>query len=289
MSQPASSDPTSSDDVAIWVDGRLVSPLEPSLRADDHALVGDGAFEAIRVIDGRPFALTRHLTRLERSLAPLGIDLDLDAATAATRALMATPAAHRSRAWLRITVTGGSAPMGTGGVGITPTMVAAVAPMAAWPATTDVVIAPWVRNERGPTTGLKTISYASNVIAYRFARARGADEAIFANTQGQLCEGSGSNVVLALDGRLVTPTLTAGCLPGVTRELLLEWLPDCLEECDVPADELARTPEAFLTSTSRNVHPIAHVDGTRLTEAPGPLTRHAAEVWQRCEARDSDP
>ena len=88
-----------------------------SCDADDHALVGDGAFEAIKVLDARPFALTRHLTRLQRSLEPLGIELDLDAVHAAVAALMATPQARVSPSWLRITVTGGSAPMGTGSVG----------------------------------------------------------------------------------------------------------------------------------------------------------------------------
>jgi branched-chain amino acid aminotransferase len=71
--------PNAAAKIAMWVDGRLVAPGEPALAADDHALVGDGAFEAIKVIDGRPFALTRHLDRLGHSLQPLGIELDLDA------------------------------------------------------------------------------------------------------------------------------------------------------------------------------------------------------------------
>ena len=281
-------DPGVAGPMVLWVGGRLVAPHEPVLRADDHALVGDGAFEAIKVVDGRPFALTRHLARLQRSLEPLGIDVDLDEVHAAVRALMATDQAQVSPSWLRITVTGGSAPMGTGAVGLTPTIVGAVAPMAPWPPTTDVVIAPWRRNEFGPTAGLKTISYADNVIANRFAHAAGADEAVFANTRGQLCEGTGTNIVVAVDGRLVTPTLAAGCLAGVTRELLLEWLPD-LEEFDVPVEVLGEASEAFLTSTSRNVHPIRRVEGSPLTGAPGPLTQHAREVWERNAARDIDP
>jgi branched-chain amino acid aminotransferase len=274
--------------MVMWVDGRIVAPHEPVLRADDHALVGDGAFEAIKVIDGQPFALTRHLDRLHRSLEPLGIDLDRERVLTAVEALMATPQATVSPSWLRITVTGGSAPMGTGSVGLQPTLVAAVAPMAPWPATTDVVIAPWRRNEHGPTTGLKTISYADNVIAYRYAHANGADEAVFANTGGQLCEGTGTNVVVAVDGRLVTPTLASGCLAGVTRELLLEWVPEIAER-DVPAEVLLEASEAFLTSTSRNVHPIRRVGTTQLAAAPGPLTRHAIDVWQRMSAQAIDP
>ncbi|HEX6659375.1 MAG TPA: aminotransferase class IV, partial [Ilumatobacter sp.] len=208
LTAPTIAEPTVSGPMVTWVDGRIVAPDEPVLRADDHALVGDGAFEAIKVVDGRPFALTRHLTRLRRSLEPLGIALDEDAVRAAVQALMATGQARVSPSWLRITVTGGSAPIGTGAVGVRPTIIGAVAPMAPWPPTTDVVAAPWRRNEYGPATGLKTISYADNVIAHRYAHAQGADEAVFANTRGQLCEGTGTNVVLAVDGRLVTPTLS---------------------------------------------------------------------------------
>jgi branched-chain amino acid aminotransferase len=274
--------------MVMFVDGRIVAPDEPVLRADDHALVGDGAFEAIKVLDGQPFALTRHLDRLHRSLAPLGIELDRDQVHTAIAALMATPQAAVSPSWLRITITGGSAPMGTGSVGTRPTLVAAVAPMAPWPPTTDVIIAPWRRNEFGPTTGLKTISYADNVIAYRYAHANGADEAVFANTRGQLCEGTGTNVVLAVDGALVTPTLASGCLAGVTRELLLEWVPE-IEERDVPVEALAEASEAFLTSTSRNVHPIRRVGEQELVAAPGPLTRHAIDAWERNSAKGIDP
>jgi branched-chain amino acid aminotransferase len=274
--------------IVMWVDGRIVAPDEPVLRADDHALVGDGAFEAIKVVDGRPFALTRHLARLHRSLAPLGIEFDADTIRAAVDALMATEQARASPSWLRITVTGGSAPMGTGAVGTRPTVIGAVAPMAPWPPTTDVVVAPWKRNEYGPTTGLKTISYADNVIAHRYARSQGAHEAVFANTRGQLCEGTGTNIVLAVDGKLVTPPLSSGCLAGVTRELLLEWMPE-IEQRAVPVEALAVASEAFLTSTSRNVHPIRCVDRSELAAAPGPLTQHALAVWERNAARDIDP
>ena len=157
--------------------------------------------------------------------------------------------------------------------------------MAPWGPTANVVVAPWARNEHGPTAGLKTISYADNVIAYRYAHTEGADEAIFANTQGQLCEGTGSNVMIAVGDTLITPTLAAGCLAGVTRGLLLEWMPD-LEQRDVPIGELGT---AFLTSTSRDVHPIATVNSNSLSDAPGPLTKHAMDVWHRCAARDIDP
>lgn len=266
------------DEMVFWVDGRIVARGELVLRPDDHALVGDGVFEAIKLLDGRPFAFTRHLERLAASAVPLGLPVDLAAVREAVAEILTTEQAKVSPSWLRITVTGGSAAMGTAGIGTSPTVIAAIAPMAAWGPVSNVVIAPWTRNETGATAGLKTISYAENVIATRFAHRSHADDAIFANTKGMLCEGTGSNVFVEVDGQLCTPSPASGCLAGVTQRLLLDWMPEIVVR-DVPIAALAAAQEAFLTSTSRDVHPIATVDGKALPAAPGPLTRRAMDVW----------
>jgi len=273
---------------AYWVDGSVVADGAVALRPDDHGLVGDGAFEAIKIIDGRPFALTRHLRRLRHSAGALCITVDEDAIRAGIAALAGAEAVRAHNCWLRVTVTGGSSPMGTGCVGTHPTVVVAVAPMAPWGPTCDVAIVEWTRNETGATAGLKTISYAENVIALRAAHTRGADEAIFANTQGNLCEGTGSNVFLDVDGQLVTPPLSSGCLAGVTRELLLENCPGLIE-AEIPSAALAGAKEAFLTSTSRDVHPVRTVDGRPLAAAPGPLTRQAMASFAGIVERTMDP
>ncbi|MCE9621017.1 MAG: aminotransferase class IV [Actinomycetia bacterium] len=264
--------------MVFWVNGQLVDRNELVLRPDDHALVGDGVFEAIKLIGGKPFALTRHLDRLAASAVPLDLPVDLAAVRAAVAEILTTEQAQVSPSWLRVTVTGGSAAMGTAGVGTSPTIIAAIAPMAAWGPSCNVVIAPWTRNEGGATAGLKTISYAENVIATRYAHRNHADDAIFANTKGMLCEGTGSNVFVVYEGRLCTPSPASGCLAGVTQRLLLDWMPE-IEVRDVPIEALANAEEAFLTSTSRDVHPIATVDGKPLKAAPGPLTQKAMEVW----------
>jgi len=153
--------------------------------------------------------------------------------------------------------------------------------------TADVVVVPWPRNERGALSGLKTTSYGENVVALARAVAAGADEAIFANTVGALCEGTGSNVVVGVGGRLVTPPLRSGCLAGVTRALVLEVC-DVVED-DLPLDALTAADEAFLTSTTREVQAIARVDGAPLAAAPGPLTAAAAAAFRDLLARDLDP
>ena len=110
-----------------------------------------------------------------------------------------------------------------------PSLIVSTSPLAEWPAVADVAVVPWVRNERSATAGLKTTSYAENVVALRYAHERNASEAILANTVGELCEGTGSNVFVGVGGKLVTPPLESGCLAGITRELVIEWLGDVVE------------------------------------------------------------
>ncbi|MQA98591.1 MAG: 4-amino-4-deoxychorismate lyase [Streptosporangiales bacterium] len=276
----------------VWVsvDGKatLSDAEQARLSVFDHGLtVGDGVFETVKAVDGRPFALTRHLRRLHRSATGLGLAApDLDAiADGVAEVLGAGPRSPLAR--VRITVTGGVSPLGSERGDAAPTMVVAASPMRAWADTGDVAVVPWPRNERGALTGLKTTSYGENVRALQHARAHGASEAIFGNTVGNLCEGTGSNVFCVIGGRLVTPPLSAGPLDGITRALVLEWVGG--EEQDVPLGALAEAEEAFLTSTTRDVQPIRAVDGHVLPAAPGPFTRRAMEIFAERGATDLDP
>jgi branched-chain amino acid aminotransferase len=188
---------------------------------------------------------------------------------------------------LRITVTGGESPLGSDRGTAGPTVIAAVGALAPIEPTVDVAVVPWVRNERGALAGMKTTSYGENVVALSYAHERGAGEAIFANTRGELCEGTGTNVFVATDGQLLTPPLSSGCLAGITRELVLETVN--VEEVDLPLSALADAEEAFLTSSTREVHPIRLVDGVALRAAPGPVTSAAAAAFTELLASDLDP
>lgn len=270
-----------------WVNGTIVESAEALVSAYDHGLtVGDGVFETARVVDGVPFALTRHLDRLAASARGLTLpDPDLDLVRHAVEDTLrenVTSAPLR----LRITYTGGISPLGSDRGQSAPTLIVAVAPLPAWPPSAAVATVPWPRNERAATAGLKTTSYADNVVALAYAHERGADEAIFANTVGDLCEGTGSNVFLVLDGELVTPPLSSGCLAGVTRALLLEWTG--AQERQVPLSALAEADEVFISSSTRDVQPVHAVDGRALA-APGPVTASAAEAFASRAAADLDP
>lgn len=273
----------------IWLDEGLVPADDATVPVSDHGLtVGDGVFETMKLVDGRPFALRRHLARLRRSAEGLGLDPGRsdDQLAAAVAAVVGANDLATGR--VRLTVTGGPGPYGSErGTGAA-TLIVAAGPLAPAAADVDVVTVPWRRNEHGAVAGLKTTSYAENVVALAEARRRGAGEAILANTAGQLCEGTGTNVFLVYDGAPMTPTLASGCLAGVTRQLVLEAVPDIVE-LDVPLERLAMADEAFLTSSTRDVQAIRAVDGVVLPACPGPWTQRAAAAFAALAAEDLDP
>lgn len=264
-----------------WIDGELLAdPNSPAIPVTDHGLtVGDAVFEAVKVVDGQPFALQRHLDRLERSAAGLGLaGVDTARVRAGVEAVLAGDAMPLGR--LRITVTAGPAPLGSGRGSSGPTTIVVAAPMDAMPPATSVITVPWPRNERSPLAGLKTTSYAENVLALALAREAGATEAVFGNLAGNLCEGTGSNVFYVVDGELRTPTLDSGCLAGVTRDILIEWYG--AREVDEPIEVAQGADEVFLASTTRDVQAVTRWDDRELP-GPGPVTREAMETWRRRE------
>ncbi len=277
---------------AVWVNGRMVEPDQPHLRADDHGvIVGDGVFETLLVVrrdeGATAFAVRRHLERLRRSARILRFECpysDDDLRAAIDQCLDAAPGAGV----VRITATSGGGPLGSGRSSArgSAVVVAGNRPPD-YPPGTSVAIMPFPRNERGAMAGVKTTSYAENVLALDMARERGASEAIFADTRGRVSEGTGSNIFWSDGERLHTPPLDTGCLAGVTRALLLEQLD--IAETHLPMKDLPGVPEAFLASSTRIVQSIARIDDTELPVVDGPLTAAAAKAMAELMATDIDP
>lgn len=274
---------------SVWVNGAIVAPGDATVSVFDHGFtVGDGVFETLKTIDGVPFAVRRHLGRLRSGAERLGLDVPLP--DPALRAVIdeVVAATGLASARLRITLTGGVGGAGTRRSGGRPTLVVAAGPLDPWPAEVTAVTVPWPRNERSALAGVKVTSFAENVHALAEAGKVDASEAIMPNTRGNLCEGTGTNVFVAVEGALVTPSLMSGCLPGVTRSLVLEVVPDADEE-DLPMEVLGRADEVLLTSTTRDVQPLRMLDGRPLPGVDGPWAQRARAALADLQARDLDP
>jgi len=273
----------------VWHNGRLLHAADVRISPFDQGLtIGLGAFETLVAMGGEPFAFSRHWKRLVHSCGGLDLPLpDRGELAAALRAVAAANGHLDGR--LRVTVTPGPGPIGSDRAETPqPTFLVASAPRPEWPAAASVVILDWPRNERSPLAGLKSTSYAENALALSRARRRGGGEAIFPNTRGELCEGTGSNVFLVLEGVLVTPPLSDGCLAGVTRALALELargLGLTVREESTLVSALRGASEAFLTSTTRDLQPIGKVDDHPLPAAPGPVTTRLLAAWKEMIAR----
>ncbi|GIG35535.1 aminotransferase class IV [Cellulomonas pakistanensis] len=275
----------------LWAGGRLRDPREPVVAGTDPGVAtGLGLFETCAVVRGRAFALTRHLARLAASLDALGLPaVDGAEVRAAVAEVLGASGPEVGR--LRITVTPGAP-----GADARPVLVVSAAP-APVRGPAHVVRSPWVRNERSPLAGHKSTSYAADVLALAAATRAGGNEALLANTRGALCEGTTSNVLVERGGALLTPALSSGCLPGVTRALVLDWAADAgLPVREAGAEELpwsvvedAREGSAglALTGSLRGVVGVEAVEGepTRV----GPLTAEVARLFRARSDDDLDP
>jgi len=271
----------------IWLDGRVYDdPRQAFVSGTDHGfLVGDGVFETLKVTEHGAFAVRRHLNRMTRSAAALGLPApDHNHIREAIDAVLDGCDLRRGK--LRITYTGGPGPLGSEAAYGPPTLIVALAPVEAAPPVTSIVTAPWTRNEHGALAGVKSTSYAENVRTLGYAAERGCSEAIFLNTAGHVCEGTGTNIFLVFKDTIVTPPLSSGPLAGVTRELIMERT--AVEEREVSLDEARAADEAFLTSSMRDIQAIARWDD-RVFSPTRPITQSLAKGFADWFAADIDP
>lgn len=277
----------------FWVSGGLVPAEAARVSVLDHGFtVGDGVFETLKaVLDPEfgvaPFAMDRHVDRLAQSAAGMGLKApDRDEVRTAVLAVCAANPELADGARIRVTLSSGSGPLGSDRNPGAATLAVTCAPAAPWPDASTVALSPWPRNERSALVGLKTTSYAENVLALARAKSLGAGEAVLGNLAGRLCEGTGSNVFVVRDALVSTPALATGCLAGITRALVLEWCADAgisAVEGDEPLADLASADEVFLTSSTRDVHPVERIldiDGERLwSRDVWPVTEQIAKVF----------
>jgi branched-chain amino acid aminotransferase len=251
------------------LDGVVMDVAQAQIPVTDEGLLrGDGVFEVVHLYDGRPFALEEHLERMARSAAILRLPFEIDAVRDDAEKLleMSEPAEGA----LRLLVTRGGRRIGI------------VERLHALPET--VALATITYTPTRVLDGVKSLSYAANMLATRLAKEQGADEALLVTPHGRVLEGPTTSFFYVLDGGLYTPPLEDRILDSITRRALFA-VTDASERITT-RDDLRAVSEAFLASSAREVQPVHAIDGEAIAAAPGPLSRDAAErVRAYVEAR----
>ena len=252
------------------VDGKIGPTAEATIGLKDDGLYrGDGAFEVIRLYEGKPFALVDHLDRLQRSAAAIEMEFDRGALQAEIEALLSEAGAVEGQ--LRLIVTRGGH------------RIAATEPIPPHPETLSLATVTYCPSVI--LNGVKSLSYAANMQATRIAKGQGADEAVLIRPDGTVLEPPTSSIFwVSPEGALRTPALSDGVLESITRDRLVKALQ--VEEGSWHADELRGASEAFLASTTREIQAVSSVDGTVFPAAPGPRTREAQDAFAETLGRE---
>jgi len=242
------------------LDGEIMAAGEAMIPVSDEGLVrGDGVFEVIRVYAGVPYALDEHLARLERSARNLRLPIDSEAVRADANRLLAQAGAGADHEALRIMITRGGR------------RILLTEPLASTPAHARLKSVTY-----SPTRildGVKSLSYAANMLAGRLAREQGFDEALLVTPHGRVLEAPTSSVFWVKGGQILTPPLQEHILASITRALAIDVLGASERTCTLA--QLLAADEVFLASTMREVQPVSAVD-ERAYAVPGPVTERAA-------------
>ena len=272
----------------IWCNGEWLEPSDFRISPTDRGLMhGLGLFETILAIDGKPVFAERHLARLASGCERLGWSLEIQGLREIMSELLVQSGFTFGRSRVRLSVTGGSGTVGDLTAGDDRLILMTASRAAEPPATTTANLSPFVRNERAALAGLKCSAYAENLVALDHARRLGFEETVFINTAGNLCEAATSNLFLVKGGRLLTPSLASGCLPGVIRELIIGLagrLGVSCEEADLPAALIHEAEEIFLTSSIRGVMGISRFGDRELPA--GVLTGELRLAWNEEVGRE---
>lgn len=272
----------------LWANGQWLDARSFAVSPTDRGFsLGLGLFETILAVAGAPVFAARHLARLRAGCARLGWHPVLPDGTQIMRELLHWNHLSAGRAKIRLAVTGGSGSLHELALGPDHQVWLSAAAVADAPPTTTANLSPWVRNERSPLAGLKGASYADNLVALDHAARLGFGQTVLLNTRGQLCEAATANLFVVKHGQLLTPSLESGCLPGITRGVVIELaaqlgLPCTQGQFTLP--DLLAADEWFLTSAVRGPTGVTRLDQRDFP--PGPLTHVLREAWQAAIQRD---
>ncbi len=205
---------------------------------------GEGIFETLKTIGGVPFALSRHLSRAQRSASILGLPIESEAGVRRQiEEVLSKAPSSLEFGKLRVSFH------------VTGELELLHETYHPWNGPARITILDRPIKEDSPLIGMKTLPYVENIESLRAARDAGFDEGIRLNCLDQVAEGATSNVLLKIDGRWVTPNLASGALPGITRALALEWLD--IQESVINQGELEMSESIYLLSSLKDLQPVS--------------------------------
>ena len=242
------------------IDGELMAIGEARIPVTDDGLQrGDGVFEMLRLYAGVPYATERHLTRIAASAASIRLPIDTQALAEDIDRLLGASAPAADAA-LRLIVTRGGR------------RILIIERLPDFPASMSLACVTY--SPVRLLDGVKSLSYAANVLAGRLAREEGFDDALLVTPHGRVLEAPTSSFFWVKDAELLTPPLEDRVLDSITRRLILDEVGG--REAITTRDELDAADEAFLVSSLREVTPVHRIDSLELP-AGGPVTRATAE------------
>lgn len=251
----------------VWRDGVFLPKSEFTISPMDRGLChGLSLFETLLVVNGQPQLFDEHIERLLDGFDKLGLEADAKTyygLRSSMVALMEKNALNDGRARLRLSVSFGEGALNDlSGKHLWAWMTAHALDLCA--ESIRIVTAPWKKAHKGILCGLKSGNYAESIIALDHARRMNCEEIMFFNTADELCEAAMANIFLIRDGTLMTPHLASGCLPGITRALVLrlakaEEIP--CQEVSLSRDDLDQADCVFLTSSTKGLIWVSAVDG----------------------------
>jgi branched-chain amino acid aminotransferase len=276
--------------VRVYVNGAITDSGSAVISVFDRGfLYGDSVYEVLRTSGGRPVDLDRHLERLRRSAA--GIEIGMPDAEELDRAIADTlDAAENPESYVRIVVTRGAGPITLDIAAAEKSSLVLIIRPLVMPAAelyesgaTLAIVGVERTSRRAFDPAVKSGNYLNNIMALAEAKRAGAYEAIMCSPDGRVAEGSTSNLFVSRGGRLCTPALATGLLPGITRQRVLALARAAgmtTEEGDLLPDDVRAADEAFITSSIRGVMPVRAIDGRTIGDgAPGPATRRLMELY----------
>ncbi len=262
--------------------GRL-GPLETCLSPGQAGLLtGWGVFSTLRIYAGLPFAYEMHWERMSQDARRLRLRLEFAPDEIRQDLLRLIDANNAREAAARIYFVRNRSGLWSAQTGRDTDYLLFTADLQPWPAAARLTVTPQARHSASPLAGVKMLSWVQNVATLEEAQARGFDETVLLNERGEVAECTAANIFAVAGGKLLTPPLDSGCLPGVTRRVLLEVAPRLAIETHEQAlrvDDLLAADEVFISSTTRELIPVREVDGSALAGG-GPVTARLQAAFQ---------